>query len=342
MSRSAEEISGLSPNWPGSSKRPPSSRLYQIQRPVPSNDKTLSRSRRRFQNTNNAPGQRVLLQPLANGCLETVKRAAHVDWFPTNQHSGGHQQRQHPATSRTTKSRRKATSSKWCGITRVRPSGHRSSKPAPAPVGPGDTGTCSSVKRGSGIAATGRRRLAKSPAEPLRCHCHHRSVGRWIPWRRQNCGTSSPLSASFANRACHSLALRRFVLVLFSAMSHLLAEQTGGSGPPAVGAVQRTLTQPRRDGSWIFRKSLCPPSRSRRHRGPVRWRGSGAPSRRLTRASNCGHTPPVRRRDLAAGGIRRRRSLCGAVRRLAPDDPLGAREVYLYLEGLATSARPPR
>ena len=45
----------LSPGRPGSSNRPPSRRLYQIQRPVPSNDKTFKRSRRRFQNTNNAP-----------------------------------------------------------------------------------------------------------------------------------------------------------------------------------------------------------------------------------------------------------------------------------------------
>jgi len=128
-------------------------------------------------------------------------------------------------------------------IVSVSPSGHRSSKPSAATVGDASLRTRSSVNcdRIGFVAAESRGRTDRR-VEPGRRHCHHRSVGGWISWRRQNCSRSSPPSARFDTNVCHSLTLRRFVPACLSASSHLLADQPDESGDRPVGALHRTLT----------------------------------------------------------------------------------------------------
>jgi len=62
-------------------------------------------------------------------------------------------------------------------------------------------------------AAAGAGRGARASPRVAPRNRHHRSVGGWIPWRRENRMRSSPLSASFDTKVCHSLAPSRFALV---------------------------------------------------------------------------------------------------------------------------------
>ena len=244
MSRKPQKRSLLSPNWPGSSKRP-----FPLQPLVPdpagslpSNDKTLSRSRRRFQNTNNRSRQpgffRSRSRTAASDQVErrrmSVIRRTALGWTPASR-SSYLEDDQESAQGDLVKVARNYQGQA---------------------IGPPQ------FEAGTGAGRPWRLRNVQLREAGLR-HCRYLAPAPLQltslkpsrmplppPKRRQmdplattrTAGPPQPLSASFANRACHSLALRRFVLVLFSAMSHLLAEQTGGSGPPAVGAVQRTLT----------------------------------------------------------------------------------------------------